>query len=213
MSQIFQKRTHTDPLKIGYILMYLLFFVSGTILCFHHYIGYDESYSMCLIRHSYSDVIRITALDVHPPLYYLLLKTWMLPFGESIPAARCFSLLIYAVFVSLGPLMAGKLFGKETGFLFSFFAITMPACQSYLYSEIRMYGLAALLVTACALFASGIAKHIDSSNAKQWFGLFVTGILGAYTQYYALIAVAFIYIVLFAVLLYHKKLKKTAFRS
>lgn len=208
MLQLLQMQKKTISLKTGYVLLYLLFLISGTLICFHHYISYDESYSMCLIRHSYSDIIRITALDVHPPLYYLLLKTWMLPFGESIPAARLFSLLIYTAFVSLGPLMVGRLFTKETGFLFTFFAITLPACQSYLYSEIRMYGLAALLVTACSLFAFGIAKSRTSLNVGQWVGLFTTGILGAYTQYYALIAVAFIYIALFTDMLCHKKLKK-----
>lgn len=208
MSKLRKGVTTASRLKTIYVLLYLLFFISGTIICYHNYVGYDEAYSMCLIRHSYTDIIRITAQDVHPPLYYLLLKTWMLPFGESVPAARMFSLLIYACFVSLGPVMVHRLLSREAGFLFSFFAVTLPACQSYLYSEIRMYGLAALLVTACALYAISIAKQGTSSSYKQWLGIFLTGILSAYTQYYALVAVVFIYIALFVEIWHNKHLSK-----
>lgn len=151
-------------------MLYLLFIVTGAIICFHNYISYDEAYSMCLIRHSFPDLIRITAADVHPPLYYLLLKIWMLPFGESIFAARIFSLIIHTAFISLGPLMVRKIFSPKAGLLFTFFAVTLPACQSYLYSEIRMYGLAALLVTICALSAySTVSKRQTQDYASGFF--------------------------------------------
>lgn len=37
-------------------------------------IWYDEAYTFGLIRHSYREICFITAADVHPPLYYILLK-------------------------------------------------------------------------------------------------------------------------------------------
>ena len=46
-------------------------------------IWFDESYTAYLIRFDYTDIVRYTAVDVHPPLYYLLLKTWSLIFGYN----------------------------------------------------------------------------------------------------------------------------------
>ena len=37
-------------------------------------IWFDEAFSAYLIRYSYSEVAQFTATDVHPPLYYWLLK-------------------------------------------------------------------------------------------------------------------------------------------
>lgn len=34
----------------------------------------DEAFSLALVGHNYADLIRLTGMDVHPPLYYMILK-------------------------------------------------------------------------------------------------------------------------------------------
>jgi len=43
---------------------------------------WDEGWTLGLSGLSLSEIDRITALDVHPPLYYLLMKL-LLPFGKD----------------------------------------------------------------------------------------------------------------------------------
>ncbi len=44
-------------------------------------IWFDEAYGAYLMRYDFSEIARFTANDVHPPLYYWLLKVWQDLFG------------------------------------------------------------------------------------------------------------------------------------
>ena len=46
-------------------------------------VWFDEGYSILLAKHSVSELLALTAVDAHPPLYYLLLKMWGELFGFS----------------------------------------------------------------------------------------------------------------------------------
>ena len=41
------------------------------LLCQGDLVWMDEAYSFGMIRRSYADMCAITALDVHPPLFYI----------------------------------------------------------------------------------------------------------------------------------------------
>jgi mannosyltransferase len=56
-------------------------------------LGLDESISWNLTTRSVSRLIAWTAADVHPPLYYLLLKGWLWIFGDSLAALRSLSVI------------------------------------------------------------------------------------------------------------------------
>ncbi|MFJ4248603.1 hypothetical protein [Pseudomonas sp. NPDC089741] len=45
-------------------------------------IWYDEAYSLLLAREAPARIWALTALDVHPPLYYVLLHYWILLWGD-----------------------------------------------------------------------------------------------------------------------------------
>lgn len=53
----------------------------------------DEAFSWRLAQYAPADLIRRTAADVHPPLYYLLLKVWLAVAGDSPGSLRGFSVL------------------------------------------------------------------------------------------------------------------------
>ena len=44
----------------------------------------DEAYSMLLVQGSIGEIISGTAIDVHPPLYYLILKVAQKGFHKNI---------------------------------------------------------------------------------------------------------------------------------
>src|SRR5688572_12056019 len=65
-------------------------------------IWHDESFTAMLISYDWGEPVRRAALDVHPPLYYFILKVWTAAFGSSLLAMRSLSALCM-----LGVIVAG----------------------------------------------------------------------------------------------------------
>lgn len=77
-----------------YIIFAVLSLFSLTLI-FNDNIWFDEAYTLSLIQHNYSDIINILKSDMHPPLYFLSLKTFCCIFGYSITATKIFSAIGY----------------------------------------------------------------------------------------------------------------------
>lgn len=76
-----------DKKKPAFLLtaVFIVFFTGLYIsLIFNKNILTDEAYTMELVReNSFWGIIQNTALDVHPPLYYLIVKCFVMMFGET----------------------------------------------------------------------------------------------------------------------------------
>ena len=131
------KKINLKYLHIAIIILGILF-VSLSI--FHTNLWFDESYSVAIVRHSFSEIWQITGNDVHPPLYYFCLHLLYLVFGNNIIVYRIFGVLTIALLGLLGYTHIRKDFGEKTGFLFSFLALFLPLTTQYT-AEIRMYSL------------------------------------------------------------------------
>ncbi len=162
-------------------------------------IWYDEVFSLGFIKRSYSDIIAVTAMDVHPPLYYIYLKfitdllMAILRTESVIPMAKLASALPWVGLLLLSVTYIRKRWGFFVSGLFLFAVTAMPQFTTY-YAEIRMYSLALLLVSAELILAYEIFLH--GGSCILWILYAITGILTAYTQYYACVAVIGIYIAL-----------------
>ena len=66
-----------DPEKV-YIILTVFWIsvcaIAYLFLCTSPVCGYDESYTVSMISHSFSDIVRITSMDVHSPMYYFLVR-------------------------------------------------------------------------------------------------------------------------------------------
>ena len=148
----------------------------------------DESYSATLIESSYSDIIRRTALDVHPPLYYLLLKTWSEAFGSSVVALRLFSLFCMTNAIVIAWRMFRRWYGRQRGLL----ALAGMSVGPFLirYSqETRMYGLGALLAMSATYVFWQLFYSTDDLGKKVrlYVAAYVLLITAAiYTHYFLL---------------------------
>ncbi len=176
-------------------------------------IWYDEVFSVSFAKMTFGDIIEFTARDVHPPFYYFYLKVLTSIacglFGDSlfIPAAKAASLLPWVLLLILGATYIRKNFGFLTFGLFMFLITTMPQLSTY-FVEIRMYSLALFLITSEILLTHYLITHPDKKNTLYWFLFWGAGILTAYTQYYACIAVIGSYVALFLLLLFNDKTGK-----
>ena len=84
-------------MKKKHIVLIIIGIIFILLPAFHTNIWYDESYTIAMVRHSFSDIWQIGSNDVHPVLYYFLLKFINLIFGESILLYRLFSVVPIAI--------------------------------------------------------------------------------------------------------------------
>lgn len=164
-----QKKSRRDIL--GYIFLGISVVMLGKslMLCFSSDIWYDELFTVGMIEHSYGDLIAFTARDVHPPLYYCIVKFFVdlckLISSQTNPVviAKIVSVLPYFILLGYSVTFIRKRFSSLTGGLFLFCVIAMPQLGSYTV-EVRMYSWALLFVTAALLHAYGIIVCYDMSG-------------------------------------------------
>lgn len=175
-------------------------------LLFHKNIFMDEAFTIALSGHSYRDVIALTAADVHPPVYYLILKFLTGIFGTSLMAMHLVSFLPLLFQMLLGCTLVRKRFGDRTSFLFLLCLFGMPK-MLYYSTDIRMYSWAMFFVTAAALFSYEI---ILNGRFRNWLFFTIFSLLAAYTHYFACAAVAFLY---FYLLIHAFRVNKAALKK
>lgn len=180
-------------LRRYYQPMYLLLILAGVclygVLSLESHVWADEAYTFALIRHSFGEVWKITAADVHPPLYYFLLKLLAAPFGYNLYVCRFLSALPCLILLAVGGWQLKKLFGHRTALLFMALYLLYPYTMVYA-AEVRMYSLAELLVFLNALMAYRCWKE---NKALHWVLFALFGTAAAYTHYFALVSVAMAY--------------------
>ena len=119
---------------------------------FSHSIMLDESYSIVFARGSLAGIVRATAADVHPPLYYFLLWFVRVLFGESIVKYRIVTALAsYLNLLWLGATLIRRKWGNGVAvFYILWFGLTYCTFEKSMI--IRMYPLGCLLVTAVVIY-------------------------------------------------------------
>ena len=159
----------------------------------------DEAFSWRLIQCPVPEMLRRAALDVHPPLYYLALDTWVMVWGTSPSALRGLSALLGVLAVAMAYALcleasrlddhAGSLARALRGALLAAALMAIQAAPVALGRSARMYALAVLL----AGVSSWLLLRALRSRATEWRWWLAYAIAVAAfcaTHYYALFTVA-----------------------
>lgn len=159
----------------------------------------DEAFSLAMIKHSYTEMIELTARDVHPPLYYIILKAGVeagTGIGKDIPAiyiAKLISFLPYGILLFLCFTKVRRRWGLEVMGIWAVCTVSMP--RMILYGvEIRMYSYALLFVTTAFLCMDNM---MVDGRIRDWVLFTAMALAAAYTHYFALAAAAVLYFLLF----------------
>jgi ABC-type xylose transport system permease subunit/uncharacterized protein (DUF2141 family) len=163
----------------------IVFYISGIS---HESLWCDEAYSANMTDYSFSDILRMTTLDVHPPLYYTLLKVFRIILGKSEFALRLLSVIGAVGMVCLGAGPISRLFGNRNAMIYAVITVSTPITLVMAH-EARMYSLSMFTVTASALYGLLILKQ---NRRLDWIKYSISVLTSAYLHYYALMAVFFI---------------------
>jgi len=153
---------------------------------------WDEGWTVYFAVADVPTMVARTAIDIHPPFYYLILHFWTLVIGSSATSVRLFSALIGTLTIPLIFLVGRRLFGVRGGMMA---ALTMALAPFHIYysQEARMYALATLLVLASVYLFLTLLEREEKGAASwiDWVLYALVTALAMYTQYYAaFIAVA-----------------------
>jgi len=146
---------------------------------------WDEGWTVYFSTSDIPSMVARTAIDIHPPFYYLLLHLWALLLGPSPFAIRFFSLLVGVLSAPLIYLVARRLFNPSVGLLAASVWALAPL-PIYYSQEARMYALVTFLGLLSTYFALEIWKAQEGQTSiGLWVGYILTTTAAAYTQYYA----------------------------
>jgi hypothetical protein len=145
---------------------------------------FDEVFSVHAARHGWAALVDFVAVDlIHPPLFYLLLKSWIAVVGsESVWWLRLFSVLTATAAVVPVVLLCRELrLRPRVGQV----ALVLTAASGFLIQhgrDVRMYSLL-LLFAAGSLWLFARFSRVDASR-RHAVALFAVNLLLVYTHYY-----------------------------
>ncbi len=162
----------------GYLLATLINLNSASI-------WFDEAFSRHIIRFDFAKIWYFTSVDVHPPLYYFLLKIWTSVFGASDFAIRSMSVMFGALAIAALYFLLKRLFNKKIAFFATLAAAFSPLFIRY-SQEARMYMLVAFLAILAirAFYEAFVASDIKKQKQTLWCRAYIAIIcVGMWTQY------------------------------
>ncbi|MGN1235564.1 MAG: hypothetical protein ACI4U2_06255 [Christensenellaceae bacterium] len=157
---------------------------------------WDEYFTFWLSSdYSFLGIYQMTAGDVHPPLYYWIVRVAfkvLLPMGaDKVIVGRCMSVLPFLLLWIYSLIFVRKNFGWLTAGAFAFLITSMPNCFAYA-SEVRMYTWSIAFVVMALIHVYEVMKNVKS--VFSWCMLSFTTLCAAYTQYFALLSVFFLWL-------------------
>lgn len=130
-------------------------------------VWFDEAYSVMVAKQPVGEILRLSALDTHPPLYYLVLHAWMALFGTGEAAIRSLSVIGYAGTIISAVWIMRRWFGARAAWITLALAVVSPLIMRYGF-EVRMYALASFIGVA----ATGVLFIARERKASKWWVLY-----------------------------------------
>lgn len=190
--------------KFSYPILFIFLSILFSSFIINRDFWYDESFSGGLLFFSFKDYITAILNDVHPPLYYFLLKVWSLGFGTDYLLLRSFSLIPHFFSIITVYFLVKENYKESTIPITLFFAIS-PFFLGYA-TETRMYSLfSCFILLSIFFFQRNFFKEKTSFNYQLYISSTFLS-LAYLTHYFS----AFLVIIYFYFII--KKFKRKSFK-
>lgn len=140
----------------------------------------DEAWTSLISQLPYTQMLKTTAADFHPPGYYTIIEILYKFFPPTEIATRSVSIVFYLLTIFTVYKLASYVRGKTFGALSALFVAINPIFFTYAF-EARNYTMFAFAVTGSMFFLIELSKKFTKARAIA-FVLFT--VLGLYTHYY-----------------------------
>lgn len=200
-------KNNKDLLGIFFLVLSVLFLGYLLVTPLNHLVcQIDEYFTRTILLLPVSDIITVTAGDVHPPLYYLMGKAvaeLSKVLGvDLLYSLKLLSIAAYVLILGISVTKIRKDYGLFTAGLFPFAIAIMNEFSKYVLIG-RMYCWVVLFVLIIFLAFRNIINN--KSDIKSWIIMALFTIVAAYTHYFAAMTAACIYLVLLIYLIKNNK--------
>jgi uncharacterized membrane protein len=189
-------RPLTASARLGFTTLTLLFVAALGLRLWQidrKNVWLDEASAWNTARQPIASLVDMTGRDVHPPLYYVVLKGWMALAGDSPAALRGLSALCGAIAVLLAVLLASRWMPRGMALLAGIWMIVSPHMMEH-GQEMRMYALlTAVVLGVCLAFWRWLESGGTHRGALAAYVLL--GAMALWVHYFAVLALAAIWIV------------------
>ncbi|MEZ4592902.1 MAG: glycosyltransferase family 39 protein [Chloroflexota bacterium] len=144
---------------------------------------WDEGISLHLATSRFAEIVVNRAANIHPPLYFFLLKIWVTLTGTTPFAARYFSVLASFLQVALVYALLRDWFGRRTAVIGM--VLTAVYALSIVYAqEVRVYAFLPLTYLLVLLLAHRVAQM--QPTRRTWLALGVAEWVALHLHYNSL---------------------------
>lgn len=179
-------------LRILGIILAVVFLLAYSIRLTGNDFWGDELFSVMLADGTLSDLLSMTAADVHPPLYYIVLFVVCKVFGSNPISYQAVSFFFYFAIIILCLFPIWKRFGAKVAIPLILLS-SLTGIGFRFAIEVRMYSMSMFFILATFVSLYDVIKTEKISSFAWFCGL---SICAAYTHYYALLTVVLIYLCL-----------------
>ena len=156
----------------------------------------DEAFSFHVASHNdiFALLSQVTREDNHPPLYYIILGSWISLAGHSEFAGRFVSVMAGTLSIPLMAKFGASLFGRRTGYVAAGLLAVSPFHLWY-SQEARMYALVCLLAIVSVLCC---LEFLKSGRRELAVGYVLATVLMMLSHYYGIFVLLFENVAFFA---------------
>ncbi len=155
---------------------------------------YDEAFTGITIRDNFSGMMKIITNDVHPPLYYILVKYFSALWNYNAFGIRLFSAIFGVLCLVAIYFFALELFDKKTALWTSFLSAIGPFAIQY-SQEARMYTMYCFFIILSSYFFLRALKTKEYKFYLLW-GFFLG--VSALTHFMSFVFIIVFYLVFLA---------------
>ncbi|HXG93374.1 MAG TPA: glycosyltransferase family 39 protein [Blastocatellia bacterium] len=144
----------------------------------------DETFTLFVARSDWHSLIQQVIADVvHPPLFYILLKTWILIGGDSVLWLKLFPFATSVAAIAPYFLLCRELRMKPAAINLALALMATNAFLFYHAQELRMYDLL-LFLSLVSLWLFVKSFNDEANSVITQLLLFAVNLLLVYTHYY-----------------------------
>ncbi len=139
----------------------------------------DEAFSISITQRGLIDLFRmVIKTDTHPPLYYLVLKFWLL-FSHREAWARLLSAIFSTASIPLMYRLVVLMYRDDRAGLLGAGILAFSPFHLWYAQEARMYAMLIFFVLASACF---FIRALQNGETNDWIGFIVTTTMALYTD-------------------------------
>ncbi|MFN2192956.1 MAG: hypothetical protein ACK2T4_13995 [Candidatus Promineifilaceae bacterium] len=166
----------TTALRMALFFLLLLAFAFRIFLLDKQSIWWDEGISLHLATSNLAGIVSDRLDNIHPPLYFILLKVWLALSGVTVFSARYLSALAGWLLVPAAYAISTRWFDRCTGIVAAFLAAISAVSVIYA-QEIRVYSLLPLAYLALLALTRELIRSDSPASGKEFIYWVVLGVV------------------------------------